>query len=79
LPPIPKPVPYAELLKRAEESTLTHTVSDDIRVKIVQALRKRLLIKPLAAPTSVPKPPVPGQLPQRPGQAAEAAKYKGFA
>jgi hypothetical protein len=48
------------MLKRAEESNLTKSVNEDIRVKIVQALRKRLLIKPLAAPTAVPKPPVPG-------------------
>jgi hypothetical protein len=37
-------------------------------------LRNRL-IKPLGAPSHVPRPPVKGKLPPRPNQAMEALKY----
>jgi hypothetical protein len=68
IPPPPKPISYAEMLKRAKECEVSKGVSDDIRVKIVQGLRARL-IKPLGAPKKIPLPPVVGQM---------ATKYAGL-
>jgi hypothetical protein len=49
LPEVPEPIPYAELLKKAEECTKENKLHADIRIQIVQGLKNRL-IKPLSTP-----------------------------
>lgn len=68
LPPPPPPIPYSILLAKAKEAENENLTNADIRVRIVQALRARL-VKPLGAPVGrIPLPPKPhGQsLPSRP-------------
>jgi hypothetical protein len=61
IPPPPKPISYAEMLRKAKECEVKGSTTDDIRVRIVQGLRARL-IKPLGAPSSIPKPPIVAQM-----------------
>jgi hypothetical protein len=43
LPPPPPPISYSEMLKKAKEAEMENKVSDDIRVRIAQAFRNRLI------------------------------------
>ena len=67
LPPPPPPIPYSEMLAKAKEAENENLTNSDMRIRIVQALRAKL-VKPMGAPTKIPEPPKPhGQsLPSRP-------------